>query len=108
MCNGTLRLLGYCCAAAGWLRLWALRLLALAWLLGMAQIFFIVNIIYTLFKERTGEINPWNATTIDWTETTSPPLGHGNFEKIPVVYRGPYEYSVPGAKIDFMPQTEKG
>ena len=79
-----------------------------AWLLGMAQLFFIANVVLTLFKARTGEINPWNATTIDWTETTSPPLGHGNFEKIPVVYRGPYEYSVPGSKIDFTPQTEKG
>ena len=79
-----------------------------AWLLGMAQLFFIANVVLTLFKARTGEINPWNATTIDWTETSSPPLGHGNFEKVPVVYRGPYEYSVPGSKIDFTPQTEKG
>ena len=37
----------------------------------------------------------------------SPPIGHGNFEKDPVAYRGPYEYSVPGHKTDFSPQSEK-
>ena len=46
--------------------------------------------------KKTGEKNPWGATTLDWTDTTSPPLGHGNFEIVPKVYRGPYEYSVPG------------
>ena len=79
-----------------------------AWLLGLAQIPFIYNMISTLIKNRetNPNPNPWNATTIEWTDTTSPPLGHGNFEKVPVVYRGPYEYSVPGEKEDFSPQTQ--
>ncbi len=79
-----------------------------AWLLGLAQIFFIVNMIISLRGKKTGETNPWGATTIDWTDTTSPPLAHGNFETVPTVYRGPYEYSVPGADKDFTPQSEKG
>ena len=79
-----------------------------AWLLGLAQLFFIVNMIISLKGKKTGEVNPWGATTLDWTDTTSPPLGHGNFEKVPTVYRGPYEYSVPGSKEDFTPQSEKG
>ena len=37
--------------------------------------------------------------------TTSPPLGHGNFETVPTVYNGPYEYSVPGRDDDFLPQN---
>ena len=78
-----------------------------AWLLGLAQIFFIVNMIISLFGKKTGEKNPWGATTLDWTDTTSPPLGHGNFEIVPKVYRGPYEYSVPGDKDDFTPQSKK-
>ena len=53
------------------------------------------------------DTNPWKSTTIEWTETTSPPLGHGNFEKIPVVFRGPYEYSVEGSDEDYCPQTEE-
>ena len=78
-----------------------------AWLLGLAQIFFILNMIISLFGKKTGEKNPWGATTLDWTDTTSPPLGHGNFEIVPKVYRGPYEYSVPGDKEDFTPQSKK-
>ncbi len=37
--------------------------------------------------------------------TTSPPLAHGNFATVPHVYRDPYEYSVPGAAVDFTPQN---
>ena len=70
---------------------------------------FIVNIVWTLLKKKDEPVdpNPWKATTIEWTATTSPPLGHGNFEKEPVVYRGPYEYSVPDEKEDYTPQTKK-
>jgi cytochrome c oxidase subunit 1 len=79
-----------------------------AWLLALAQIPFIINLILTLRKEKVADVdtNPWHATTIEWTDTTSPPMGHGNFEKVPVVHRGPYEYSVPGDKSDFTPQTQ--
>jgi len=48
--------------------------------------------------------NPWNATTLEWSAPTPPP--HGNFLTEPVVYRGPYEYSVPGALKDYSPQWE--
>ena len=80
-----------------------------AWLLGLAQIPFIINFIMTLMRKRkeNADPNPWEATTIEWTDTTSPPLGHGNFETIPSVYRGPYEYSVPGEKEDFIPQSKE-
>ncbi|MDP6853813.1 MAG: cbb3-type cytochrome c oxidase subunit I [Candidatus Marinimicrobia bacterium] len=79
-----------------------------AWLLAVAQIPFIINIFRTMMAEREAspDPNPWQATTIEWTDTTSPPLGHGNFEKAPVVHRGPYEYSVPEAKSDYSPQTQ--
>tara|TARA_Y100000389_G_scaffold141455_1_gene139322 strand:+ start:3927 stop:5636 length:1710 start_codon:yes stop_codon:yes gene_type:complete len=79
-----------------------------AWLLGLAQLPFILNIILTLIKkkDKVADPNPWNSTTLEWA-CPSPPIGHGNFEKEPVVYRGPYEYSVPGHKTDFSPQSEK-
>ena len=79
-----------------------------AWLLAVAQIPFIINVIRTMMAKRAAEPdpNPWNATTVEWTDTTSPPMGHGNFEKAPVIYRGPYEYSVPGESSDFTPQTQ--
>ncbi len=79
-----------------------------AWLLALAQLPFIYNLITTLIKKRqeNPDPNPWNATTVEWTNTTSPPLGHGNFVTAPVVHRGPYEYSVPGESNDFSPQTQ--
>ena len=79
-----------------------------AWFLGLAQLPFILNIILTLIKkkDKVADPNPWNSTTLEWA-CPSPPMGHGNFEKEPVVYRGPYEYSVPGHKTDFSPQSEK-
>jgi cytochrome c oxidase subunit I len=49
--------------------------------------------------------NPWQATTLEWNTPTPPP--HGNFLTEPVAYRGPYEYSLPGADKDFTPQWEK-
>ena len=48
--------------------------------------------------------NPWEATTLEWTAPSPPP--HGNFVTAPVVYRGPYEYSLPGREKDFTMQTE--
>ena len=79
-----------------------------AWLLAVAQIPFIINLIRTLMAKRAAkpDPNPWSSTTVEWTDTTSPPMGHGNFEKAPVVHRGPYEYSVPGESTDFTPQTQ--
>ena len=77
-----------------------------AWLLLVAQIPFIINFFLSLkWGKRVGS-NPWGATTLEWAATTSPPLGHGNFAVIPQVVRGPYEYSVPGAPEDYLPQHD--
>ena len=74
----------------------------------MSAAWHFVNLIWTLMKEKDSKANanPWGATTIEWSDATSPPLGHGNFSKVPIVYNGPYEYSVPDSKKDFTPQNE--
>ena len=74
--------------------------------LGVSQIPFIINFFWSMKngKKITSD-NPWNATTLEWQTPTPPP--HGNFATVPIVYRGPYEYSVPGHKTDFTPQNEK-
>jgi cytochrome c oxidase subunit 1 len=78
---------------------------AAVWLLGLAQLPFIINFLTSFRKgAKVTSDNPWQATTLEW-QTPTPP-GHGNFVKEPVVYRGPYEYSVPGHPTDFAPQTE--
>jgi cytochrome c oxidase subunit 1 len=73
-----------------------------AWGLALAQIPFIINLFLSIKggKKVTSD-NPWQATTLEWATPTPP--GHGNFLEDPVVYRQPYEYSVPGAETDYTP-----
>ena len=88
---------------------WNLFMSVSAWLLLAAQLPFIVNFFWSIFKGARATSNPWQATTLEWAATTSPPLAHGNFAEMPVVHRGPYEYSVPGYETrDFLPQHESG
>ena len=73
--------------------------------MGIAQIPFIINLFHSIgYGEKVKSDNPWEATTLEWS-APSPP-GHGNFLTEPIVYRGAYEYSVPGAAKDFTPQFE--
>jgi cytochrome c oxidase subunit I len=70
-----------------------------------AQLIFLYNLCWSLLRGQQAGDNPWAATTLEWTVATPPPLN--NFgASLPIVYRGPYEYSVPGAKRDFSMQTE--
>jgi cytochrome c oxidase subunit I len=74
-------------------------------LLGLSQIPFIVNFFWSVrHGEKVTSDNPWEATTLEWQTPTPPP--HGNFDVVPEVVRGPYDYSVPGAESDFSPQGE--
>ena len=75
-----------------------------AWMLGLAQIPFIINFFMSMRRGKKVTQNPWNATTLEWAAPSPPP--HGNFASTPVVYRDPYEYSVPGHSTDFYPQDE--
>jgi cytochrome c oxidase subunit 1 len=77
-----------------------------AWGLAITQLFFIVNFFISLRRGAPAADNAWDATTLEWAAPSPPP--HGNFATQPVVYRGPYEYSVPGHAGDFYPQFEPG
>ncbi len=67
---------------------------------------FFWNFFRSIFKgEKVTSNNPWDATTLEWATPTPPP--HGNFPDGVAVYRGPYEYSVPGKDTDFIPQFVK-
>jgi cytochrome c oxidase subunit 1 len=77
-----------------------------ALIVGFAQMVFVFNLIWSLFKGKLAGSNPWKATTLEWQTPETPP-GHGNWGKeLPVVYRWAYEYSVPGAAEDFVPQNQ--
>jgi cytochrome c oxidase subunit 1 len=76
-----------------------------ALVVGFAQIVFICNIFWSAYRGKKAERNPWKAASLEWQTPTMPP-GHGNWAKeLPVVYRWAYDYSVPGAKQDFIPQN---
>jgi cytochrome c oxidase subunit 1 len=69
------------------------------------QFVFLFNLFWSMKYGKKASDNPWEATTLEWTTATPPP--HDNFAgQTPVVYHGPYEYSVPGALRDFVMQTE--
>ena len=69
------------------------------------QIPFIINFFQSIRGGRKVEkANHWDATTLDWSATPTPPVPHGNFESVPRVYRDPYEYSVPGSGVPFLSQ----
>ena len=77
-----------------------------ALIVGVAQLLFIWNLVYSYFKGRDSGPNPWKATTLEWQTPETPPR-HGNWEaRLPTVHRWAYDYSVPGAKDDFIPQSE--
>ncbi|MDX6748365.1 cytochrome c oxidase subunit I [Geminicoccaceae bacterium 1502E] len=77
-----------------------------AFIVGAAQILFLFNLVWSWLKGREAGGNPWRATTLEWQTPETPPA-HGNWGKeLPVVYRWAYDYSVPGAKLDFVPQNQ--
>jgi cytochrome c oxidase subunit 1 len=76
-----------------------------ALIVGFTQLVFLFNLIWSAFKGKVAERNPWQATTLEWQTPDMPPR-HGNWgATLPVVYRWAYAYSVPGAEQDFLPQN---
>jgi cytochrome c oxidase subunit 1 len=85
---------------------WNVFMSVSAWLLALAQIPFIINFFWSIWKGKKVGANPWEATTLEWAAAPSPPIAHGNFAEVPTVVRGPYDYSLPGAAQDFVPQHQ--
>ena len=76
-----------------------------ALIVGAAQLLFIYNLISSARLGKKAEKNPWKANSLEWQTPEMPPA-HGNWGKeMPKVYRWPYDYSVPGAKEDYIPQN---
>ncbi|MCH8961432.1 MAG: cbb3-type cytochrome c oxidase subunit I, partial [Bacteroidetes bacterium] len=78
-----------------------------AWLLALFQIPFIINFFWSIKKgKKVEKANHWDATTLEWSAAPTPPVAHGNFETLPSVYRGPYEYSPPDNDRAYIAQDE--
>jgi len=69
------------------------------------QMIFLFNLVWSYFRGKPAGSNPWRSTTLEWQTKDTPPK-HGNWGKdLPVVHRWAYDYSVPGAPEDFIPQN---
>lgn len=62
-----------------------------------AQLLFLINLFWSMFKGPLADPNPWHATTLEWAMPSAMSL---------VVYRAPYEYSLPGVPTDYVMQDE--
>jgi cytochrome c oxidase subunit 1 len=72
---------------------------------GGFQLLFLYNLFWSYFNGKPSGPNPWNATTLEWQTSETPPV-HGNFgPELPKVYRWAYDFSVPGVVSDFIPQN---
>jgi cytochrome c oxidase subunit I len=76
-----------------------------AFLLFASQLIFAANFIASWFRGAPAGNNPWLDNGLEWTLPSPPP--HGNFARVPTVYRGPYEYSSPLVEEDYLPQDRQ-
>jgi cytochrome c oxidase subunit I len=63
--------------------------------LGLSMLVFLYNIVASWRGGPRAVSNPWRALTLEWQVSSPPPIF--NFDAVPTVVGGPYEYGVPGA-----------
>ncbi|HEX3242647.1 MAG TPA: cbb3-type cytochrome c oxidase subunit I [Solirubrobacterales bacterium] len=83
---------------------WNLLISCFGFLLGAAQLIFLYNMVVSWRYGPRAEANPWRAKSIEWQVSSPPP--RFNFDRIPRVVGGPYEYGVPGAVHALMSEDE--
>ncbi len=66
-----------------------------SWILGAATLIFLYNMVNSWRHGPRAVANPWRALTLEWQVSSPPPIF--NFDRVPTVVGGPYEYGVPGA-----------
>jgi cytochrome c oxidase subunit I len=67
-----------------------------SFVLGGSILLFVINFVWSTLINREKEIgNPWQSRGLEWQVASPPPLD--NFDRVPVVLSGPYEYGVKDA-----------
>jgi len=74
---------------------WNLMISISSWVLGLATLIFLYNMVASWRGGPRASSNPWRSLTIEWQVSSPPPVF--NFDSLPTVVGGPYEYGVPGA-----------
>jgi cytochrome c oxidase subunit 1 len=66
-----------------------------SFIFGLSFLIFLYNMIASWRHGPRAAANPWRAHTLEWQVSSPPPIF--NFDEVPTVVGGPYEYGVPGA-----------
>ncbi len=84
---------------------WNLFISLSSFVLGASTLIFLYNIVASWRSGPRATANPWRGMTLEWQVSSPPPIF--NFDTLPTVVGGPYEYGVPGAVHGiFKPPTE--
>ena len=75
-----------------------------AFIVGAAQLLFVYNLVASYWRGKPSGDNPWEANSLEWRTPQTPPV-HGNWgDTLPTVHRWAYDFAVPGAEKDYVPQ----
>jgi cytochrome c oxidase subunit 1 len=74
---------------------WNLFISIASFFVGAATLIFVYNMVASWRGGPRASANPWRALTLEWQVSSPPPVF--NFDAVPTVVGGPYEYGVPGA-----------
>jgi cytochrome c oxidase subunit 1 len=74
---------------------WNLMITISSLCLGLSFLVFAYNIVASWRGGPRASANPWRALTLEWQVSSPPPIF--NYDHIPTVVGGPYEYGTPGA-----------
>jgi cytochrome c oxidase subunit 1 len=74
---------------------WNLAISIASFFLGFSTLIFLWNMVTSWHGGPRASSNPWRGLTLEWQVSSPPPIF--NFDRVPTVVGGPYEYGVPGA-----------
>src|SRR3954463_1320921 len=74
---------------------WNLFISLSSFVLGLSTLVFVYNMVASWRGGPRAPANPWRGLTLEWQVSSPPPIF--NFDAVPTVVGGPYEYGVPGA-----------
>ncbi len=84
---------------------WNLAISVASIFLGLSTLIFVYNMVSSWVGGPKATANPWRALTLEWQVSSPPPIF--NFDAVPTVVGGPYEYGVPGAVHGVFPDPDK-